>query len=225
MKNPIVSIFLLLIFVGYGQTPTTVSGTVMNSKNNPVANALIYLDSVNSGVTTNKQGAFSVTVPEGTSDINVYSYKYGLLSSKVNEDDIINFVFIHGKRNKKDKIKRGEDVVMKYSESVGYYVDSGAPVVQPDKEVDLINYRSIYDLIRGRVAGVVVTQDNRIRIRGVNSVNSPSDPLFIVDGTPVFSIDNIVPMNVRDIKILKGSDAAIYGTRGANGVVIIRTKS
>ncbi len=61
---------------------------------------------------------------------------------------------------------------------------------------------------------------NKIVIRGVNSINS-TDPLLIVDGIIVSSIDYISPQMVKSIEILKGSDAAIYGSRGANGVVMI----
>lgn len=197
----------------------------MNSKDKPVSNALIYLDSVNSGVKTNKKGVYQVDVPEGIRDINVYSYKYGLLSSVIGDDQVINFVFIDGKRGKKDKARKGDKVSIAYSDSDKKYLVEKLSVIDPSKEKNLNAYNSIYDLIRGRVAGVMVTQDNRIRIRGVNSPNSSSEPLFIVDGTPVYSISNILPINVKDIKILKGSDASIYGSRGANGVIIITTKS
>ena len=75
-------------------------------------------------------------------------------------------------------------------------------------------------MIRGKVPGVSVV-GNSIVIRGVNSVNASSDPLLIVDGVTVSSIDNISPSMVKSISVLKGPDAAIYGSRGANGVLLI----
>jgi TonB-dependent SusC/RagA subfamily outer membrane receptor len=66
----------------------------------------------------------------------------------------------------------------------------------------------------------VQVNGTKITIRGVNSVNS-TDPLLIVDGIVVSSIDDIIPSMVKSIEILKGSDASIYGSRGANGVVMI----
>ena len=222
--SKVLSVMLLMMFVASGYAQKTLSGTVTNSKNKPVAKALIYLDSINSGVKTDKKGYYKVEVPENVKDINIYSYKYGLLSSKITIEDIINFVYIEV--DKKQKAKKNQKVAIAYSEEEQAYVVNKIPTISPSKELkDVSNYTNIYDLIRGRVAGVTVTQNNKVRIRGVNSPNSTSDPLFILDGTPVFNIDNVLPINVKSIKILKGSDAAIYGSRGANGVVVITTKT
>jgi len=81
-------------------------------------------------------------------------------------------------------------------------------------------YTNIYDMMRGRVPGVSVS-GNKITVRGVNSVNMGTDPLFIVDGVTVSSIDNISPQMVKSISVLKGPEASIYGTRGACGVILI----
>ena len=82
------------------------------------------------------------------------------------------------------------------------------------------SYTNIYDMIRGKVPGVQVT-GNKITIRGVSSINSSTDPLLVVDGVVVYTIDNISPRQVKSITVLKGSDAAIYGSRGAAGVIMI----
>ena len=66
----------------------------------------------------------------------------------------------------------------------------------------------------------VQVNGNKIVIRGVNSINS-TDPLFVVDGIVVSSIDDISPSMVKSIEILKGSETSIYGSRGANGVILI----
>lgn len=217
---------MLFFVLSYGQRE--ISGIVKNSKDKPVAKALIYLDSVNTGVKTDKKGFYKVSVPAGVKDINVYSYKYGLLTSEIPEESKINFVFIDPKNKKKEKqkFKKSDPVEIYYSEEESSYVVSKIEKLDPDDLYpDIANFRNIYDMLRGRVAGVYVTSDNRVRIRGVNSPNSTADPLFIVDGTPVFSISNILPINVKDIKVIKGADTAIYGVRGANGVIVITTKS
>ncbi|MFN2337116.1 MAG: TonB-dependent receptor plug domain-containing protein, partial [Bacteroidales bacterium] len=85
------------------------------------------------------------------------------------------------------------------------------------------SYTNIYELIQGKVPGVQVT-GNKITIRGIGSMNLSTDPLFVVDGVVVYSIDNISPSQVKSISVLKGSNAAIYGTRGANGVILITMK-
>jgi len=201
------------------------TGTVTNSKNKPVSKALIYLDTINSGVATDKKGFYKVEIPKSMESINVYSYKYGLLSSVINDNLIINFVYLDDKKNKKDKIRKGNDVAITYSEDEKEFVARSLPKLDTEKEKDLSSYRTIYDYLRGRVPGVTVTQTNRIRIRGVNTLVGSGDPLFVVDGTPVSSIDYIQPINVEDIKILKGPDASIYGSRGSNGVIVITTKT
>ena len=89
---------------------------------------------------------------------------------------------------------------------------------------EIRTYRDMYEYLEGRVAGVMVTTDNRIIIRGVNTVNGSSDPLIIVDGAECQDLSTINPNDVKSVDILKDSAAAIYGVRGANGVIVITTK-
>jgi TonB-dependent SusC/RagA subfamily outer membrane receptor len=91
-----------------------------------------------------------------------------------------------------------------------------------DKNVSI--YTNIYDMIRGRLAGVTVSMDNKITIRGTNSFFYSSEPLFIVDGIVVSSINEILPINVKSLNVLKGADASAYGMQGSNGVLIIKSK-
>ena len=85
-------------------------------------------------------------------------------------------------------------------------------------------YANIYDYLRGRVPGVLVTSDNQIIIRGLHSINLSNDPLYILDGSEIADISDINPMDVESIDVLKDSSSSIYGARGANGVIIITTK-
>lgn len=86
---------------------------------------------------------------------------------------------------------------------------------------------SIADMLR-RVPGVLVRGDNSIQIQGATSIYFSTEPLFVVDGTPVgagySTVAGLNPMDVDRISVLKGSDASIYGSRGANGVILIKTK-
>lgn len=91
------------------------------------------------------------------------------------------------------------------------------------KRIDASSYTNILDYLRGRVPGVKVFPDGTITIRGISSINSATQPLFIVDGVEVQSIDNIRPMDISSIQVLKDASASIYGARGANGVIIIKT--
>ena len=92
------------------------------------------------------------------------------------------------------------------------------------KDNEMQSYRDIFEYLEGRVAGVEVTSDKRIIIRGINTVNGTTDPLIMVDGHEMKDISSINPNDVKSIDILKGSSAAIYGVRGANGVILITTK-
>ncbi len=92
------------------------------------------------------------------------------------------------------------------------------------KEKHPTTYRNIYEMIVGKCAGVSV-RGNSIYIRGINSINSSTEPLFIVDDSPRDSIDDINPNDVKSIDVLKDAGAtSIYGSRGANGVIIIKLK-
>lgn len=86
-----------------------------------------------------------------------------------------------------------------------------------------VPYTTIYEMIQGRCAGVIVN-GNSIVIRGVGTINLSTQPLFIVDGVEMSDISHIHPRDVKDIQILKDSSASIYGSRGANGVILITLK-
>lgn len=89
---------------------------------------------------------------------------------------------------------------------------------------DKVPYRDIYEYLQGKVAGVQV-QGKKISIRGISSINASTDPLFIVDGVTVEDISWINPRDVKSIDVLKdGPGCALYGSRGANGVIIITMK-
>ena len=85
-------------------------------------------------------------------------------------------------------------------------------------------YTNIYEYLQGRVAGVEVN-GTTIRIRGERSINSSNDPLLIVDGMAVSDISGISPEEVQSVDVLKdAASTAIYGSRGANGVILITTR-
>jgi TonB-dependent SusC/RagA subfamily outer membrane receptor len=101
------------------------------------------------------------------------------------------------------------------------------------KTVEHETYSNLAEFLMGRVAGVTVTQDAGspggydISIRGINSLNFQAPPLFVIDGVPVSAgnaLNMLNPQDIASIDIIKDGTAAIYGTRGANGVILITTK-
>jgi TonB-dependent SusC/RagA subfamily outer membrane receptor len=213
----LLAICLLFVILSYGQNKLT--GKVVDFKNKPVAKAKIYLDSIYSKVQTNKNGDFEVLIPAKVKTINIYSDTYGLLSSKYNNEYKMSFVFLEADKSK--KIKKGSDISLIYSESDQKYEVTESP--NTNTSTDKRTYNTIYDMIRGKVAGVNVSGDNKITIQGVSSINFISEPLFVVDGMIVSSIDYIIPNNVKSIRVLKGAEASYYGSQGSNGVIIITT--
>ena len=94
-------------------------------------------------------------------------------------------------------------------------------------EVQMRGYTNIAEYLKGRVPGLQVMKTGsgyKYQIRGINSINSPTDPLFIVDGVEVSDIDSISPHDVQSVEVLKDASASIYGNRGACGVIMITTK-
>jgi TonB-dependent SusC/RagA subfamily outer membrane receptor len=92
---------------------------------------------------------------------------------------------------------------------------------------DHSRFNNIYDLIRSRVAGVAVSQERGQKIfviRGISSINSSNAALLVVDGVVVSNLDFINLHDIDTIQVLKDSSAAIYGSRGANGVIMVTTK-
>ena len=93
--------------------------------------------------------------------------------------------------------------------------------------VHVSSYANIGEYLAGRVPGLVVQKSGngyKYTIRGATSIYASTDPLFIVDGTEVMDIDYLNPNDVKSVEVLKDSSAAIYGTRGACGVILITTR-
>ena len=183
-----------------------------------------HLDSTYVNVQTNKKGEFEVLIPEKVEMINVYSDEYGLLSSKFNNEDIMNFMFLDPQKSKKEQTKISDKVEIGYSDVNKKYQVKNVESVGLEKDKNVIVFNTIYDLIRSRLSGVTVSKNNIIAIRGVNSINNISEPLFVVDGFIVSSIDYITPSNVKSVSVLKDGAAAIYGSRASSGVILITTK-
>jgi TonB-dependent SusC/RagA subfamily outer membrane receptor len=196
----------LLLVTGFVQAQTTVTGKVVNYKNKAVSGAELYLDSTATQVITNKLGEYTLIVPENVKNLKVHSKKHGWLSSAYTNESKMDFMYLGPESAKKEKN------------------NSNPQSLSVEKDKSTSSYRTIYDMMRGRIAGVIVQQDNTIIIRGINSIRNNSEPLFVVDGNVVFSIDYIVPSEVQSITVLKDAEASIYGSRGSSGVIVIKLK-
>ena len=215
-KYLIIYIFLLFSISNFGQT--TLLGKITNDKGEPIVNALVYLDTIKTKTTSNAIGYFEVKVPEGIKEITLFSPKHGYLTSEYNNEKRLSFIFVEPKEEKKDT-----QVVIENGTSNKDNPASSVNTLNVRQDENASTFRNIYEYIDGRVAGVTVSNSNEITIRGGGSWELSNEPLFVVDGIVVNSIEHISPVEVVQINVLKGVDASIYGSRGSNGVIEITT--
>ncbi len=200
-----------------------VSGRVSDEAGEPLIGANILLKGKTDGTVTDLDGMFSIEA--AATDILIVSYT-GYLNQEVlvgNQTQLnIRLVF--------DAQQLGEIVVIGYGAARKSDLTGAVASVKSD-DIKRVGTVDVVQAIQGRVAGVDITGQSgepgggaRIRIRGVGTINN-SDPLYVVDGFPVGSIGFLAPGDIERVEILKDASAtAIYGNRGANGVVVITTK-
>ncbi|RCW29191.1 TonB-dependent receptor plug domain-containing protein [Marinilabilia salmonicolor] len=223
MKNYFFSIILLVILAGFSTTAQTriVQGQVTTLDNLPVANFEVHAKKSGAGINTDSLGRFSIVTKE--KDVllfkgKVFRNERVRINEKVKDSLFVQVTFIPTPENKKMAIGYGyvseEDLINSVS-----HMNS--------KDDDFCNYNDIFELIRGRFAGVEIRGRGagaEVVIRGTNSINLSSCALYVLDGVTVRSISHISPCQVASIDIVKDAGSSIYGSRGANGVVLIETK-
>ncbi|MDR3218001.1 MAG: TonB-dependent receptor [Dysgonamonadaceae bacterium] len=203
---------------------TTVTGTVIDENGEPAIGAKISVVGKSIGTSTDTKGYFSVNTPLGS--IIQVSYLGYVTQTITATDRVLNIVL-------KEDTKTLDEVVV-----VGYGTQKRRDLTGSVSSVSASQLRDIpvtsaAQAITGRMAGVQVTQTEgspdaeiKIRIRGGGSLTQDNSPLYIVDGFPVDNINDIAPTDIASIDVLKdASSTAIYGARGANGVIIVSTKS
>jgi TonB-dependent SusC/RagA subfamily outer membrane receptor len=202
-----------------------VTGYVTDVNNQPVAGAMILLDRQQTEIVTNRKGFFKVRITPDTRMIGAYSELKGSAETPAEGGQEINIVLYgsYAIQGFIPAISEEEEMV-----NIGYGKIRKKDLTTPTGQIDgkghkYDSYSSIYEMIRGEVPGVQVV-GKQILIRGTSSLNSSNDPLLVVDGMPVSSIDDISPRQVKSISVLKGSDASIYGSRAAGGVILIDLK-
>jgi TonB-dependent SusC/RagA subfamily outer membrane receptor len=200
----------------------TITGHVVDGTQASVANAIVMVDGKKTDILTNDKGHFKIKVKPGSSTIGIFTMSNGVLEEPLDGRTIINFTFAGTVVSQPSgKVDPGDETV-----DIGYGTVKKKNMTGTVGKIDGRNskyasYRNIYDMIRGEVPGVQVNGTS-IKIQGASSLMLSTEPLFVVDGMVVNSIDDIQPYTVKSIEILKGSSASIYGSRGANGVILIK---
>lgn len=227
------------------QKKITVKGRVIGDDKKPIAGATILVQGTTNGAISDEKGAFTLSLNAG--DMIQVSY-VGMknLDRKITENmsDLILTM-------EKSAVEIDEVIVTGYQE-ISKTRMTGSVEMITSKDISNRGYNSISDILKGQMAGVSTMSVSgrpgasaEIRIRGINSLTGSSDPLWIVDGMPLQGdvpsismggtefqesvltngVGNIPPDDIESITVLKDAAAtAIYGSRAANGVIVIKTK-
>lgn len=222
------SLLLLLIitpFCIFSQT-RTISGKVMDSNNESLIGVNVIEKGTTNGTVTDIDGNFSVNVPSNATLLISY---VGYISQEVSVEGktSIDIVLVE------DSEMLDELVVVGYGTQRKEAVTGSVASMKGDAMREVAS-SNITQALQGRVAGVEMSQTSskpgsqmQIRIRGTRSLNASNDPLIVLNGIPFAgSIGDINPNDIQSLDILKDASAtAIYGSRGANGVIIITTNT
>ena len=208
----------------------TVAGTVISSADNqPIVGANIYVEGTNVGTTTDAGGNYKLTVPASAKTVTVSFLGYDTKKISVRDIHLFKLITLADASNKL------EDVVV-----VGFGVqkkESLVGAVQSVKPSDLQTSSSnLSTSFSGKIAGVIAVQKSgepgadgaNFWIRGISTFGSGQSPLLILDGVEITAqmLNNIPPETIESFSVLKDATAtALYGSRGANGVMIITTKN
>ena len=230
MKQLKANFFLFAILIMCANTlfsQTSISGLVVDQDGQPIPGVTI-LDSSNeqNGTVTDFDGNFTINVPSnGTLNISYIGYK--TQSVDVSGQTNLSISLEESVSALDEVVITGYGSQVKKSDLTGSIASIGAEDFesQPLVRVD--------QALQARAAGVAVTQTSgapgagyKIRIRGANSITGNNNPLYVVDGLVVGNINNLNASDISSMEVLKDASAtAIYGNRGANGVVLITTKS
>lgn len=220
----------------------TITGKITSPSGDPIAGASVQVKGSSVGTSANEKGEFSITVAGAKSTLVISNVGYKNKEFSIKNQSSINVVL------EEDKNELSQVVIIGYGTVKKSDLTGSVSSIKAD-ELKAVPVTSFDQAMQGRAAGVQVTQTSgkpgaeaSIRIRGTSSINAGNEPLYVIDGLLVSSdggdmttgvtlgprigaLSAINPSDIESIEILKDASAtAIYGSRGANGVVLITTK-
>ena len=203
----------------------TVQGMVSDKNGDPMVGATVVLEGTTKGTVTEASGKYALELADADKNGTlIFSFVgYNTTRVAINGQSVVNVVLEEGK-------VLDEVVVVGYGTQKKSSL-TGAVSSVSQKDLKALPVVSLTQAIQGRVPGVSVTNNSSpgsdpiIRIRGVGSISLNPNPLFVIDGVPAGGLNNIDPKDIESLEVLKDASAAsIYGSRAANGVVLITTK-
>src|SRR4051812_30727175 len=221
MRSLLFISLLLFSFSAFAQQ--SIKGKVSDDKGNLLSGATIQVKGTNQATQTNQQGNFTISVPSASSVLQISFVGFEQKEVVVINQNNINITLNPTSAN------AGEVVVIGYGTQRKSDL-TGAISSVSAKDLAKATPVNATEALQGRAAGVMVTtnsgspgSEGTIRIRGIGTVNN-NDPLYVVDGMFVSSINYLNPSDIARLEVLKDASAtAIYGSRGANGVILITT--
>ncbi len=229
MKNKITYLFIIALFTlmyssGYAQGKV-VKGKVTDAAGLPLPGANVIIKGTQKGTSTDFDGNY--TINAATGQVLVFTYTGSKTEEKTIGQSSVYDVKLTDSNNTLEEVVVVGYGTKKKKDLTGSIVSVGA------EEIASRPVQNAVQAIQGKAAGVDISSNERpgtvgsIRIRGARSISASNSPLYVVDGIPLNSggIDFINPNDIESIDVLKDASAtAIYGSRGANGVIIVTTK-
>src|SRR6185503_4944332 len=216
----------LISSIALAQNNFKVSGKVNDESGKAVEGATVTVKGTSIATATSPDGSYSLMAPSGNSVLVITSVGYAELEIAIDNKSQLNISIVSTASSLSDVVVIGYATVKKKDVT-------GAVAGINQKDIRSRPVDNAIQAMQGKVAGVDISSNERpgtvpsINIRGVRSLTASNSPLFVVDNIPLITggIDNLNPGDIESIDVLKDASAtAIYGSRGANGVVIITTK-
>ncbi|MDX1941271.1 MAG: TonB-dependent receptor [Saprospiraceae bacterium] len=237
MKKVLFLFFMLLSFTGSMIAQRTISGKVSSEDGEPLIGATVQAKNTTVGTVTDLDGSYTISVPDGTTTLVVSYTGYATSEVAIGASNILDVIL------QASVSQLSEVIVVGYGTQIKSTLSGNIAKVSGE-EIQSLPVPTVEQAIQGRTAGVFVEAVNgkpggavRVRVRGSSSITAGNQPLFIIDGIPVTtasqnlsgaSLNPLADLNFNDvesIEILKDASAgAIYGSRAANGVILITTK-
>ncbi len=214
-----------LFLCGAVSAQQTITGTVTDAENgDPLIGANILVVGTSSGTVTDIDGKYSLSVPEGSTQLEISYTGFATQVVDINNQSVIDISLSAG-------AVLDEIVVTGYGTQKSKEVTGSIASVKAE-DFNQGNVNDATQLLQGKVGGLVIAkpgsnpnQKFSIRLRGLSTIGANTEPLVVIDGVLGGDLNSIEPQDIASIDVLKdGSAAAIYGTRGASGVILITTK-
>jgi len=222
----IIGIIIIQLSAQENNKKTTIKGTVLDVDSMPVVNAMVMIDGQKTNMVTNAQGNYRIKVKPDAVSIGIVSFGHGMIQEEIAGRNQIDFSFntqsVQQKHQTNTDVPSGNAIV-----NTGYDKERKEDLTTSISKVDGTNpkrsYTTIYQMLQ-EVPGVQVNGESVV-IQDARNTFGYVHPLFILDGVPVESINDISPATIESIEVLKANAAAIYGTRGYGGAILITTKT